>query len=218
MVGPRPAGGGGAPYGGAEWPASPRRWRGTCGDGARAPRVPASRPASPGDHGAPGARADPAELAGGEPQPAGARHRTVRQVRAPRTPRGCGWRGALPEMDSRRLNRKGPEGEGRLARCLGAGALPDVRQRSERSDGWRSPFCAPHLPTSHLQRRTRLQRLSGDGRGSSPADLLPLRPAGAAPRAAPLPWLGSLVLSPWVVPEVYPPSTRAHAGSLCWGS
>uniref|UniRef100_A0ABI7ZPY6 Neuroglobin n=1 Tax=Felis catus TaxID=9685 RepID=A0ABI7ZPY6_FELCA len=65
--------------GGAEWPASPRRWRGTCGDGARAPRVPASRPASPGQHGAPGARADPAELAGGEPQPAGAWHRAVRQ-------------------------------------------------------------------------------------------------------------------------------------------
>lgn len=148
MVGPRPARG--APYGGAEWPASPRRWRGTCGDGARAPRVPASRPASPGDHGAPGARVDPAELAGGEPQPAGARHRAVRQVRAPRAPRGCGWRGALPEMDSRRLNRKGPEGEGRLARCPGAGALPDVRQRSERSDGWRSPSWAPHLPTSHL--------------------------------------------------------------------
>uniref|UniRef100_A0A671FFZ6 Neuroglobin n=1 Tax=Rhinolophus ferrumequinum TaxID=59479 RepID=A0A671FFZ6_RHIFE len=64
----------------AEWPASPLRCRGTCGDGARAPRVPVLRLASLGEHGAPGARADPAELAGGEQQPAGAWHSVIRQV------------------------------------------------------------------------------------------------------------------------------------------
>lgn len=91
---PRRPGRGAGAVGGAEWPR--RR-----GDGAaRAVTVPAPRGSQPcaprprGEHGAPGARADPAELAGGEPQPAGAWHRPVRQVRAARASpgvRGAGW-------------------------------------------------------------------------------------------------------------------------------
>lgn len=75
---------------GAEWPTSPRRWRGKCGDAAHAPRVPALRPASLGEHGAPRTRADPAELAGGEPQPTGAWHSPVHQVRVSQRPGGAG--------------------------------------------------------------------------------------------------------------------------------
>lgn len=66
----------------------PLRWRGTCGDGARAPRVPDLRLASLGEHGAPGARADSAELAGGKQQPAGAWHSVICQVRVARGPGG----------------------------------------------------------------------------------------------------------------------------------
>lgn len=64
-----------------------------CIDGAHASRVPSLRPATllgerEREHGAPGVRADPAELERGETQPSGTWHCPVCQVRA------AGLRGA----------------------------------------------------------------------------------------------------------------------------
>lgn len=89
-----PTGRGAGPARGAECPVLPRRWHCTCGDGACAPRVPPPCPASLGEHGASRAGADPAELAGGEPKPTGARRSAVHQVRVARSPGGPGSPGS----------------------------------------------------------------------------------------------------------------------------
>lgn len=160
------------------------RWRSTCGDRARAPRVSALRPVSPGEHGAPGARADPAELAGSEPQPAGAWHRPVRQVRAARAPRGCGWQGASPGMGWRRLDLSRVSENWPSAAALGH--LQMCARGVGRGDGWRNPFCPYPAGGASFRASTACSAPSGApwGRaGSSPVDLLTLWPADANPPA-----------------------------------
>lgn len=160
----------------AERPASPLRWRGTCGDGARAPKVPLLRLASLGEHGAPGAGADPAELAGGEQQPAGAWHSVICQVRVARAPRGA--RGGS-------LHRERVPGGWPAASTMGHLQMCARGQRRR----WRSPFCSS--PGSGLVWCPAPHTDSQPGRpgraGSSPRSYT--RASRRQPRVAPPPRL-----------------------------
>lgn len=142
-------------------------------------------PVSLSEYGAPGTRADPAELAGGEPQPAGARHSPVLQVRVAGRPGGAGLRGGL-SRNERQAAGPAPE-EGEPARRLGAGAPPDVRPRSCAQRRVARPLLLfprpPWARPASSAARSLPTRLAESHRRSSP-DLLTLEPADASARAA----------------------------------
>lgn len=179
---------------------SPRRWRGTCSDGARTRRVPALLRVSLSEYGAPRTRADPAELAGGEPQPAGAWHGPVLQVRVAGAPRGCGPAGGLARNEFQAAGPAPEEGEpaaalalGRLQMCARSGAQRQVvqplllftRPRSARL----APSAARSLPTRLAERQRR----------SSPAAPHTRARRRQFPRCA-----SSRVLVPWMVTSGVP--------------
>lgn len=152
------------------------------------------------EYGAPGIRADPAELAGGEPQPAGAWHCPVLQVRVAGAPRGCGPAGGLARNEFQAAGLAPEEGEpaaalalGRLQMCARSGAQRQVvqplllftRPRWARL----APSAARSLPTRLAERQRR----------SSPAAPHTRARRRQFPRCA-----SSRVLVPWMVTSGVP--------------
>lgn len=149
------------------------------------------RLASLGEHGA-----DPAELAGGEQQPAGAWHSVIRQVRVARAPRGR--RGGSPHREWVPGGWPAASAVGHLQLC--------ARGKRRR---WRSPFCSSPgsglgvWPAPHTHSQP-----GWPGAGGFLTDLT-LGPADASPALCLLP--GSVPPVPWMVTPGVP--TAARKGS-----